>query len=120
MMGLLDRRPKDRESRTVPRLFFVESAVAVPSGVAGAVSRRSGNVAASAAVVFQVLGADAASWRMSGVKPVVESSWKPTAAAVPSLRAVTPESLFSRLPGFGLWTVFQLVPSQCSVRVAAS
>src|SRR5262249_13529526 len=68
----------------------------------------------------QVLGADAAFWRMSGVVPVVALPCPPTAATVPSLRAVTPESAFDRLPGLGLLTIFQLVPSQCSVRVSVS
>jgi hypothetical protein len=55
---------------------------------------------------------------MSGVWPVVELTWEPTAATVPSLRAVTAASPLDTLPGFGLLTVFKLVPSHSSMRVA--
>jgi hypothetical protein len=44
-------------------------------------------------------------------------SWKPTATTVPSLRAVTPESELSVLPGFGLLMIVQLVPFRCSISV---
>src|SRR5256886_15114965 len=50
---------------------------------------------------------------MSPVR-IVESSWKPTAATVPSLRAVTPESWFTTF-GLGLRMILQLVPSQCAI-----
>jgi hypothetical protein len=56
--------------------------------------------------------------RMSGTASNPWSCWKPTAATVPSLRAVAPNSPSEKLPGFGLLMIFQLVPSQRSVRVA--
>src|SRR5262249_33463464 len=88
--------------------------------VAVAVLALVADAASGGLVVFPVLGADAASCRMSGVKTNDEFSWEPTAATVPSLRAVTPARAFPRLPGFGLLTTLQLIPSQCSVRVECS
>jgi hypothetical protein len=90
----------------------------VPAGVADAAFSGNGIILVVTAAVVAALGADVEFWRMSGVWPVVELDWVPTAATVPSLRAVTPISSFKPLPGFGLLTVFKLVPSHCSTRVA--
>ena len=74
-------------------------------------------VAVGPAVAAAVWGADAAFCRMSGLKPFVALSWKPTAATVPSLRAVTAERPLAKSPGFGLLIMLQLVPFHCSTRV---
>ena len=73
--------------------------------------------AARGAVAAAGLGTDATFCRMSGLKPFVALSWKPTAATVPSLRAVTPLSPLSKSPGLGLLMMLQLVPFHCSTRV---
>jgi hypothetical protein len=49
----------------------------------------------AAAFGLEVLGAGIPFCRMRGVSPVVELNCEPTAATVPSLRAVTPESEFA-------------------------